>query len=132
MNEKQGVLEGFRVYYMAAGNPNITFSKNGLGLSKAAVAKLENSPYAQVLFDYEGKRLAIIKCTAADAGCTRLARGKREGARWNSSDFVETIKRITGWSVENGERYTVTGEYIESDGQPGLIFDLQKAVVADV
>lgn len=127
MSEFEGVLDGFRTYYMASGSPTITFSKNGLGVSKAAVAKLENSPFAKIMFDYHGKRLAIIKCDESEEGSTRLARGKKDGARWNSSDFVETIKQLTGWKVDNGERYTVIGEYIEHNNQPGLIFDLTKA-----
>lgn len=129
MSGFDGSLDGFRTYYMASGSPTITFSKNGLGVSKAAVAKLENSSFAKILFDYRGKRLAIVKCSESEDGSTRLARGKRDGARWNSSDFVETIKHLTGWSVDHGERYTVIGEYIEHNNQPGLIFDLTKATL---
>lgn len=127
VSETGDVLDGFKTYYMASGTASITFSKNGLGVSKAAVAKLENSPHARILLDYSGKRMAIIRCSEDDDGAVRLARDNKDGARWNSSDLCETIKRITGWAVDGKERYTILGDFVEHDGVPALIFDFSKA-----
>lgn len=124
MNEPDSIFEGFKTYYMAAGTASITFSKNGIGISKAAVMKLENSPYAKIMFDYAKKRMAIIKCGEEDDGAVRFARQNKDGARWNSSDLCDTIKQITGWTVDERERYTVAGLFVEQEGQPALIFDL--------
>ena len=44
-------LEGFQPYLVVAGSPSVSFSKNGVGISKAAVAKLCNSKFVRVLID---------------------------------------------------------------------------------
>jgi hypothetical protein len=129
MEDNANILDGFRTYYMASGAPSITFTKNGLGVSKAAVAKLDNSPYVKILFDYDGKRMAIVKCLKNESGSAKFYREQKDGARWNSADLSKTIKRITQWSINSGERYTINGDYVEYDGQPTLIFDFDKATI---
>lgn len=118
------MIEGFRPYYMAAGAPTITFTKNGVGISKAAVAKLNNSQYVQVMFDAEGKRMAIQACECNETAATEFAKdAKAEGIRWNTRDLNMTIRKLTGWTVDSHEKYIVDGEYIDGE-YPALVFDL--------
>ena len=55
-------LAGFQPYFVVPGSASLSFSRNGLGVSKAAVAKLCNSKFVRILIDKPGKRLAIQVC----------------------------------------------------------------------
>lgn len=117
------MLEGFKPYYMAAGAPSITFTKNGVGISKAAVAKLNNPQYVRILFDGPGRRMAIQVCDEHEPAAIEFARdSKAEGIRWNTRDLSATIKKMTGWSVDRGEKYVVDGEFVDGE-YPVLIFE---------
>lgn len=118
-------LDGFAPYLMTTGGATISFSKNGIGVSKTAVAKLKNSPHVKILIDRAGRRLAIQVCEADDPAATDFARtDKLEGTRWNSRDLNATIRQMTGWDVNNNKLYRVEGTYVHDDKYPALIFDL--------
>lgn len=120
-------LDGFRLYLPTTGEATATLTKNGLGMSKAVIAKLGKCEYVRILFDYEGKRMAIVKTDENDDAKTEFARaGKNTGIRWNSKDLVSTICQITGWKVDNEEKYTVPGEYSVDDD--AMIFDFNNAI----
>ena len=122
------MLEGFKPYIMAAGAPTITFSKNGLGVSKAAVAKLNNAKHVRILFDQSGKRMAIQVCNEDDFAAVEFAKSEKpEGARWNTRDLSVTIKKITGWSTDNDETYRIDGEFVEDEQHLALVFDFATA-----
>lgn len=122
----ENFLEGFKQYYMAGGAPTATFSKNGLGISKAAVAKLNNADYVRILFNKKAMQMALMVCGEGDDGAARFAREKKDGARWNSRDLAQTIREMTHWVVDGSQRYTVTGEYVEVEETP----DFSKAILS--
>ncbi len=118
-------LTGFRPYILASGNLAISFSKNGLGISKAAVAKLRNSTHVKILLDMQNNKFAIQVCDADDIAATEFAKGKKaEGVRWNTKDLTRTLQKMIGRSIENKECYRFEGEYIDDDDYPALVFDL--------
>ncbi len=120
-------LEGFRPYIMAPGSLSISFSKNGLGISKAAVAKLRNSPFVKVLLDMQGNRFAIQVCEEDDEAATEFARSKKpEGIRWNTKDLTQTLQKMIGRPIDNKECYRFEGEYLDDDLYPALVFDLNE------
>lgn len=120
-------LTGFRPYMMAPGSLSISFSKNGLGISKAAVAKLRNSPFVKILLDVEGNRLAIQVCDEDDEAATEFAKTKKpEGIRWNTKDLTQTLQKMTRRPIDNKECYRFEGEYLEDELYPALVFDLNK------
>lgn len=122
------MLEGFRPYIVAPGSVSISFSKNGLGVSKAAVAKLRNSQFVKILLDNENNRLALQICDDNDPAATEFAKSsKPEGVRWNTKDLVQTIQRMLGKPIGNKELYRVDGIYIDDPDYPALIFDLNEA-----
>ena len=118
-------LEGFRPYIIAAGSASISFSKNGLGISKAAVAKLRNSSFVKILLNTQNNHFAIQVCEEEDAAATEFAKSKKpEGIRWNTKDLNHTLQKMIGRPVSNGECYKFEGEYIEDENYPALVFDL--------
>ena len=123
-------LEGFVPYILASGPVSISISKNGLGVSKAAVAKLQNAPFVRILIDTKNNRLAIQVCDESDPAATVFSRSeKAEGLRWNTKDLNMTLRKMLGKPVENGECYRIDGDFIEDDHYPALIFDLNEANV---
>ena len=85
-------LEGFKVYIPTTGDANLTLTKNGLGISKATVSKLNCSTYVKVLIDYQRRRMAIVETNEDDPARTEFARdGKNAGLRWNSRDLIKTL-----------------------------------------
>lgn len=123
------MLNGFKLYYMAPGGHTITFTKNGLGFSKAVVAKMENPRFVKILFDKPGKRMAIQMCEESDDGATTFSRTEKpEGMRWNTRDLTATIRNITGWAVDDGQTYRVEGEWLED--QCAFVFDFTKATIS--
>ena len=122
-------LEGFQPYLVVAGSASISFSKNGLGISKAAVAKLCNSKFVRVLIDAKGKHLAIQVCEEDDPMATPFAKSEKpEGIRWNTKDLNQTILNMTGWTFDDGNPcYRVDGVYVDDEDGPALIFDLNTA-----
>lgn len=119
-------LEGFTVYIPTTGDTNLTLTKNGLGISKATVSKLNCCAYVKVLIDYKGRRMAIVETSKDDPVKTEFARdGKNVGLRWNSRDLVKTLCQMNHWTLDNGEKYTIPGEYSVEDS--AMIFDFTKA-----
>jgi len=119
-------LEGFKVYIPPAGDANLTLTKNGLGISKATVSKLNCSAYVKVLIDYQGRRMAIVETSEDDPAKTEFAReGKNAGLRWNSRDLIKTLCQMNKWTLDNGEKYTIPGEYSVEDS--AMIFDFTQA-----
>ena len=81
-------LSGFQPYLLVAGSASISFSRNGLGVSKAAVARLGNSKFVRILIDGKGKRLAIQVCEENDPMATLFSKSDkpdRKSTRLNSS-----------------------------------------------
>lgn len=126
-------LSGFQPYLLVAGSASISFSRNGLGVSKAAVARLGNSKFVRILIDGKGKRLAIQVCEENDPMATLFSKsGKPEGVRWNTKDLNQTILNMTGWTFDEKKQcYKVEGTYVEDEDGPALIFDLNDAQVQD-
>ena len=126
---KDRALEGFQPYLVVAGSPSVSFSKNGVGVSKAAVAKLCNSRFVRVLIDAKGKRMAIQICAENDPLATPFAKSEKpEGIRWNTRDLNQTIQSITGWSFDEGNPcYRVEGTFVDDEDGAALVFDLNEA-----
>ena len=126
-------LSGFQPYLLVAGIASISFSRNGLGVSKAAVARLGNSKFVRILIDGKGKRLAIQVCEENDPMATLFSKSdKPEGVRWNTKDLNQTILNMTGWTFDEKKQcYKVEGTYVEDEDGPALIFDLNDAQVQD-
>lgn len=126
-------LSGFQPYLLVAGSASISFSRNGLGVSKAAVARLGNSKFVRILIDGKGKRLAIQVCEENDPIATPFSKSeKAEGVRWNTKDLNQTILNMTGWTFDEKKQcYKVEGTYVEDEDGPALIFDLNDAQVQD-
>ena len=119
-------LEGFKVYIPTTGDANLTLTKNGIGISKATVSKLNCSAYVKILIDYQGRRMAIVETDESDPAKTEFARdGKNTGLRWNSRDLVKTICQMNKWTFESGQKYTIPGEFSVEDG--AIIFDFNQA-----
>ena len=119
-------LEGFKVYIPTTGDANLTLTKNGLGISKATVSKLNCSTYVKVLIDYQRRRMAIVETNEDDPARTEFARdGKNAGLRWNSRDLIKTLCHMNKWTLDNGEKYTIPGEYSVEDS--AMIFDFTQA-----
>ena len=119
-------LEGFKVYIPTTGDANLTLTKNGLGISKATVSKLNCSTYVKVLIDYQRRRMAIVETNEDDPARTEFARdGKNAGLRWNSRDLIKTLCHMNKWTLGNGEKYTIPGEYSVEDS--AMIFDFTQA-----
>lgn len=120
-------LPGFRPYILASGSPSISFSKNGLGISKAAVAKLRNSAFVKILLDTPNNRLAIQICDEDDPAATEFSRSnKPEGIRWNTKDLNQTLQKMIGQPTDNKECYRFEGEYLDDELYPALVFDLNE------
>lgn len=125
------MLEGFRPYIVAPGTVSISFSKNGLGVSKAAVAKLRNSKFVRILLDTDQNRLAIQICEEDDAAATEFSKTtKPEGVRWNTKDLTQTIQKMLGKPIDGKELYRVEGTYVDDPDYPALIFDLKQAALS--
>ena len=125
------MLEGFRPYIVAPGSVSISFSKNGLGVSKAAVAKLRNSKFVKILLDTDQNRLAIQICEEEDAAATEFSKTpKPEGVRWNTKDLTQTIQRMLGKPIDGKELYRVEGTFVDDPDYPALIFDLKQATLS--
>ncbi len=126
-------LSGFQPYLLVAGSASISFSRNGLGVSKAAVARLGNSKFVRILIDGNGKRLAIQVCEENDPMATPFSKSEKpEGVRWNTKDLNQTILNMTGWTFDEKKQcYKVEGTYVEDEDGPALIFDLNDAQVQD-
>ena len=119
-------LEGFKVYIPTTGDANLTLTKNGLGISKDTVSKLKCSAFVKVLLDYQGHRMAIVETSEDDPAKTEFAReGKNAGLRWNSRDLIKTLCQMNKWTLDNGEKYTIPGEYSVEDS--AMIFDFTQA-----
>lgn len=119
-------LEGFKVYIPTTGDANLTLTKNGLGISKATVSKLNYSAYVKILIDYQGRRMAIVETSEDDPAKAEFARdGKNAGLRWNSRDLIKTLCQMNKWTLDNGEKYTIPGEYSVEDS--AMIFDFTQA-----
>ena len=120
------MLDGFKVYFMAPGGQTVTFTKNGLGISKAVVAKMENPKHVKILFDKSRRRMAIQRCSEDTEGAVTFSKSENpEGLRWNTRDLSNTIKQISGWSVDDGQTYKIEGEWFEED--EAFIFEFDKA-----
>lgn len=128
-NEKGGdgmALEGFEVYIPTTGDVNLTLTRNGLGVSKAAVSKLNYAAYVKILIDYQGHRMAITETNKEDPEKMEFARkGKNTGLRWSSRDLIKTLCQMNKWTLDNGEKYIIPGEYSVEDG--AMIFDFAQA-----
>ena len=123
-------LEGFKVYIPTTGDANLTLTKNGIGISKATVSKLGCSEYVKVLIDYQGRRMAFVETNENDPAKTEFARnGKNSGLRWNSRDLVKTLCQMNGWHLDNGEKYTIPGEYSVEDS--AMVFDFAHATCSE-
>ena len=119
-------FEGFKVYIPTTGDATLTLTKNGLGISKTTVVKLNRCEYVKILIDYQGRRMAIVETNEGDPAKVDFARnGKIVGLRWNSKDLVSTLCQMNHWSVADGERYTIPGEYSAEDS--AMIFDFNQA-----
>ena len=113
-------LAGFQPYFVVPGSASISFSRNGLGVSKAAVAKLCNSKFVRILIDKPGKRLAIQVCKENDPMATPF------------SNLNQTILNMTGWTFDEKKQcYKVEGTCVEDEDGPALIFDLKDAQIQD-
>ena len=126
------MLEGFQPYILAAGSVSISFSKNGLGVSKAAVAKLRNSKFVKILLDTQTNRLAIQVCDENDVAATEFSKNQKpEGIRWNTRDLNQTLQKMIKKPVDEKQLYRIEGTYVEDENYPALIFNLNEAVLSN-
>ena len=120
------MLDGFSTYLPAYGEATITLTKNGLGISKTTLSKLGYCRYVRLLIDYQGRRMAIVKTTEDDEAKMDFVKNRKVvGVRWNAQDLIQTICRMNGWEIDNGEKYVIPGEFSIEDC--AVIFDFTKA-----
>lgn len=119
--------EAFKPFSLTTGLPSLSVTKNGVSFNRAAIVKMEKAPFVALYIDDKGKRLAIQK--SDDQSQTNVAKFYRSGGknftvRWNNSDLLKTIEKITGWNLEmNG--YKIEGEFDAEEMV--MIFDFNKA-----
>ena len=119
------MLNGFRVINLISGLPSLSITKNGVGLNKASIVKLEYTEKVLLMINDAEKMIAVQKCENDNPNATQFYKKQRNVVvRWNNSDLLSTLEKMMGWDVKkNG--FKVTGEYDNENF--ALIFDLKKA-----
>ncbi|MDY4920930.1 MAG: hypothetical protein SO119_07675 [Phascolarctobacterium sp.] len=121
------MLEGFEVYNMTIGTTSISISENGIGFSKAAVAKLNMAPYAKILIDRKGMRIAIQASVEKEDGSVPFYRNQKSGSvRWNNKELLKTLSQMMKCDF-NKKVYKIDGDYLPDE--KAMIFDLKNAVL---
>ena len=122
-------LDGFEVF-IPSHDPNssriqLTISKTGCRLSKAALSHIKYPEFVNVFFDRSQKRMMI---TAADKRNQNIMKLSKQGNCPNTlcqKCFMEELMTIGGLSWT--EKLRIAG-YKAKSSQPALIFNLLETV----
>ena len=120
-------FSGFKEFDFNEGTPYISVTKNGVTFNKGVVLKLGCPEYVVLMINEESKQAAIKCCTAETPRSNAFYRPNVRGVlsvRWNSRDFLNTIKSMTGWDLEK-ESYRVEGQLLKEEN--AMLFDLNRA-----
>ncbi len=121
-------LEGFETVTYANNGYTASITKNGTTFGKETVNKLGAPNEVVLMINRSSKQFAIRAATNRDTIKMPFYIGgkKNISVRWNSKDFLKTIKELTGWTLENNTGYRVSGAY--NGSEKAIVFDLNSAV----
>ena len=112
------------------GNITLSFEtgkQNRMFISKAAIWALNNPTYVQLLMDAQDLTLLMIGSTYPAPDSIRVnGIGKEPINQYRQEQLARFLEKA-GW--RKGYRYTLNAITIPIGRQPGLCFDLRKAVV---
>lgn len=119
-------IENFRKVNLAPGSPSISITRNGITFNKAAIVKLLEPEWVNLLIDEEEKAIAVLACKEdEDKAISFLSKRKKiMSVRWNNKDFLQTLEELMDWDL-NIAGYKVNG--IFDRNQNVLFFDLKTA-----
>lgn len=118
-------LDTFRKVNLAPGSPSISITQNGITFNKAAIVKLLEPEWVNLLIDEEEKVIAVLACNEDDEKAIRFLRKKKViSVRWNNKDFLQTVEELMDWDLSIAG-YKING--IFDRNQNVLFFDLKTA-----
>lgn len=105
--------------------PTLYFSDGKLSFSTNCLKRFRNVEYVELLFNPVENKIAIRPCTPSNPNAIKW--GRFDKGRW-----LTTAKSCKGFSSplfekmawEPGERYRISGQYINNAGQQLLVFNL--------
>ena len=112
------------------GNITLSFEtgkQNRMFISKAAIWALNNPAYVQLLMDVQDLTLLMIGSAYPAPDSIRVCGIGKEPINQYRQEQLARFLEKAGW--RKGYRYTLNAITIPIGRQPGLCFDLRKAVV---
>lgn len=121
------LLEGFRKVTLATGVPSMSITKNGITFNKAAVIKMDKTPYILLFLNSAEKKIAIQKCAPEADGAVPFYKETSGyiSAKINNGDFINTVSKMMNWKLDK-IGYKCLGDAYPEEGV--MIFDLSSAV----
>lgn len=119
-------INDFKTINLTSGFPSISITKNGITFNKAAIMKLDEVGFVNLLFDEDDKVLAVKACKKEDDKAIAFLRAGKKvlSVRWNFKDFLQTLESLMNWKLED-QGYRVKGLFDRD--QMVLFFDLKTA-----
>lgn len=121
-------LEKFKPVILTSGPSTMTIAKSGVSFSQATVIKLNKSEFVRILMNSEDKMLLVKEASKDDEQAVPFFNPDRKviTARWNYSDFNNSLSQMMGWNTDKNT-YKVHGAFIEDE--KAMLFDLNKAQI---
>ncbi|RMC97793.1 hypothetical protein D9O40_14275 [Clostridium autoethanogenum] len=118
-------IENFKKVNLTTGLPYMSITRNGITFSKNVIIKMGRPAYVELLMNDADKQIAIKVCDENEEDAIQFVKSKKTiNVRWNNKDFLNTLSKMMGWSLDKGG-YRVLGDWY--DNEKAMLFELSKA-----
>lgn len=123
--------DGYQVvrgeFFAHINEPSVTFNAGTLSPNAAAVNKLPDVMYVQVMVNPETKKLALRPCKEEDKDAFRWSlenkkNGRRKPRKITCRLFFAKMTDLMQWNPEY--KYKMLGKLVQSNGEHLFVFDL--------
>lgn len=106
--------------------PSLTFKGNRLYFNKAAIDKLNDPEYVEILFEPKERLIAVRKSYKDNPFSFKWVSNKGKGITKSCSGFMLTLYELMKWN--DNYQYRLNGTKREGSDEAVIIFDLEAAL----
>ena len=134
--EKEDLLNNYQVvrreFFAHMYEAAVTFRYDSLSFNSAAINKIDDAMYVQILINPSKKRMVVKMCDMDEKNATKWCKidkktGKRASRRMTARMFCAKLYDLLGWAPDN--RYKIQGTVMRCEDETILVFNLEETEI---
>ena len=134
--EKEDLLNNYQVvrreFFAHMFDAAVSFRYDSLSFNSAAINKIADTMYVQILINPSKKRMVVKMCDMDEKNATKWCKldrktGKRAPRRMTARMFCAKLYDLVGWAPDN--RYKIQGTVMRCEDETILVFNLEETEI---